>query len=145
MRQLIQSYRSGAMSVDEVPPPTVRAGGVLVRTVRSVVSAGTEKRVVDLARKSLLAKAWARPDLVRKVIDTARKQGVANAVRKTRSKLDTPIPLGYSAAGVVVAVGERWRRLVPELAETLSTDADLVVIVDDVDSAVSVVRKALRI
>lgn len=105
MRQLIQSYRTGEMKVEEVPAPGVRPGGVVVRSVRSLVSAGTEKMIVDLARKSLLAKARARPDLVRKVIDTARKQGIANTLRKVQTKLDTPIPLGYSSAGVVVEVG----------------------------------------
>jgi predicted dehydrogenase len=95
------------MRVEEVPPPSARAGGVLVRTVRSLVSAGTEKMVVELARKSLLAKARARPDLVRKVISTTRKEGVLNALRKARTRLETPIPLGYSAAGVVVEVGEQ--------------------------------------
>jgi predicted dehydrogenase len=105
MRQLIQSYRTGEMKVEEVPPPAARPGGVLVRTVRSLVSAGTEKMIVDLARKSLLGKARSRPDLVRKVIDTARKQGVVNTLRKVQTKLDTPIPLGYSSAGVVVEVG----------------------------------------
>ena len=106
MRQLIQSYRSGEMELAEVPPPSARSGGLLVRTVRSLVSAGTEKMVVDLARKSLLGKARARPDLVRKVLDTARKQGVLNTLKKVQTKLDTPIPLGYSSAGVVVGVGE---------------------------------------
>jgi len=76
MRQLIQSYRSGEMTIEEVPPPALRPGGVLVRTVKSLVSAGTEKMIVDLARKSLLGKARARPDLVRKVINTAKKQGI---------------------------------------------------------------------
>jgi predicted dehydrogenase len=107
MRQLIQSYRTGEMKLEDVPPPAVRPGGVVVRTVRSLVSAGTEKMIVDLARKSLLAKARARPDLVRKVIDTARKQGLRNAFQKVQSKLETPIPLGYSSAGVVVEVGEQ--------------------------------------
>ena len=101
MRQLIQSYRTGEMKIEDVPPPSVRSGGVVVRTVRSLVSAGTEKMIVDLARKSLLQKARSRPDLVRKVIDTARKQGVMNAFQKVQSKLETPIPLGYSSAGVV--------------------------------------------
>ena len=107
MRQLIQSYRSGEMSIEEVPPPALRPGGVLVRTVKSLVSAGTEKMIVDLARKSLLGKARARPDLVRKVIQTARKQGIKNTFTKVKSKLDTPIPLGYSCAGIVVGVGEQ--------------------------------------
>ncbi len=106
MRQLIQSYRTGEMKVEDVPPPVAQPGGVLVRTVRSLVSAGTEKMVVDLARKGLLGKARARPDLVRKVLNTARKQGVMNTLKKVQSKLDTPIPLGYSAAGVVVELGD---------------------------------------
>jgi predicted dehydrogenase len=106
MRQLIQSYRTGEMKVEEVPPPVAQPGGVLVRTVRTLVSAGTEKMVVDLARKSLLQKARARPDLVRKVLHTARKQGVWNTLQKVQTKLDTPIPLGYSASGVVVEVGD---------------------------------------
>jgi len=106
MRQLIQSYRTGEMKVEEVPPPQVRPGGVLVRTVRSLVSAGTEKMIVDIARKSLLGKARARPDLVRKTLEAARKQGLVNTLQKVRSKLDTPIPLGYSSAGIVVEVGD---------------------------------------
>ena len=106
MRQLIQSYRSGEMKIEDVPAPGVRSGGVLVRTSRSLVSAGTEKMIVDLAQKSLLGKARTRPDLVKKVVDTARSQGILNTFRKVQSKLDTPIPLGYSNAGVVVAVGD---------------------------------------
>jgi predicted dehydrogenase len=62
--------------------------------------------IVDLARKPLLAKARARPDLVRKVVESARKQGLANTLRKVQSRLETPIPLGYSSAGVVTEVGE---------------------------------------
>jgi len=111
VRQLIQSYRTGEMEVAEVPPPAAREGGAVVRTVRSLVSAGTEKMVVDLARKSLVGKARARPDLVRKVLDTARKQGVWNTLQKVRTKLDTPIPLGYSSAGVVTEVGPRGGEL----------------------------------
>jgi predicted dehydrogenase len=106
MRQLIQSYRSGEMRLEDVPPPSLRTGGALIATSRSLVSAGTEKMLVDLARKSLLGKARSRPDLVSKVISTARKQGVANTLRAVQSKLETPIPLGYSAAGTVLEVGE---------------------------------------
>jgi len=106
VRQLIQSYRTGELQIEEVPPPALRPGGVLVRTVRSLVSAGTEKMIIDLARKSLLGKARARPDLVRKVITAARKQGYMNTLRKLQTKLDAPIPLGYSSAGIVTEVGE---------------------------------------
>lgn len=105
MKHIIQSYKSGEMKLDEVPKPQVGPGMVLVETKASLVSAGTEKMLVDLAKKSLLGKAKARPDLVKKVIATAKKEGLKNTIDKVRSKLDTPIPLGYSCAGVVRAVG----------------------------------------
>jgi hypothetical protein len=76
----------------------------LVRNLCSVISPGTEKMKVEQARMSLLQKARARPDQVRKVLDTARTLGWRSAMDKVRNRLDSPSPLGYSAAGVVVAV-----------------------------------------
>jgi predicted dehydrogenase/threonine dehydrogenase-like Zn-dependent dehydrogenase len=105
MKQIIQSYKSGVMTIEEPPVPQVVPGSVLVETLTSLVSAGTEKMLVDLARKSLVGKAASRPDLVRKVIDKAKKEGIANTLQKVRSKLDSPIPLGYSCAGVVQEMG----------------------------------------
>ena len=105
MKQVIQSYKTGEMKLDEVPQPTAVPGMLLVETRASLISAGTEKMLVDLARKSLIGKAKSRPDLVKKVIATARKEGIVNTFRKVQSKLDTPIPLGYSCAGMVRAVG----------------------------------------
>ncbi len=106
MKQIIQSYKTGEMKLEEVPRPQVGKGMVLVETRASLVSAGTEKMLVDLAKKSLLGKAKARPDLVKKVISTAKKEGIKNTFNKVKGKLDTPIPLGYSCAGIVRAVGE---------------------------------------
>jgi predicted dehydrogenase/threonine dehydrogenase-like Zn-dependent dehydrogenase len=106
MKQVVQNYRTGELLVDDVPRPALRAGGLLVQTVVSAVSAGTEKSKVDLARKSLVGKAMARPDQVKKVIDTVRKEGVRATYNKVRNKLDALSPLGYSAAGRVVAVGD---------------------------------------
>src|SRR5690242_3098255 len=83
-----------------VPPPC----GVLVRTTHSVISVGTEKMKVEQARMNLLQKARARPDQVRKVLDTARTLGWSAAVEKVRNRLEIPSPLGYSAAGIVQAV-----------------------------------------
>ncbi|MBU4259821.1 MAG: bi-domain-containing oxidoreductase [Proteobacteria bacterium] len=105
MKQIIQSYKTGEMKLEEVPRPQVAPGMLLLETKASIVSAGTEKMLVDLAKKSLLGKAKARPDLVKKVIATAMKEGITNTLQKVRSKLDTPIPLGYSCAGIVRAVG----------------------------------------
>lgn len=94
------------MKLEEVPRPRVLPSMILVETKASVVSAGTEKMIIDLAKKSLVGKAKARPDLVRKVIATAKNEGFFNTFRKVKSKLDTPIPLGYSCSGIVRAVGD---------------------------------------
>jgi len=105
MKQVIQSARTGKLALREVPEPKVRAGHLLVRTRASLISAGTERMVVDFARKSLAGKARARPDLVKKVIGKARRDGLAATVQAVMARLDEPLPLGYSAAGEVVAVG----------------------------------------
>lgn len=113
MKQVIQSYRSGELTVAEVPAPRLPAGSVLVATRVSLVSAGTEKMLLQLARANLAGKALARPDLVRQVIDKARREGFATTLSKVRSRLETPIPLGYSAAGQVLAVGPAVDHLRP--------------------------------
>ena len=84
--------------------PTAPPGGVLVRVTHSVISVGTEKMKVEQAKMNLLQKARARPDQVRKVLDTAKTLGWKAALEKVRNRLETPTPLGYSAAGVVEAV-----------------------------------------
>lgn len=106
MKQVIQSARTGKLRVLDVPEPAARSGHALVRTTASLISAGTERMVVDFARKSLVGKAQARPDLVRKVLDKARRDGLAATLRSVRARLDEPLPLGYSAAGVIVALGD---------------------------------------
>ena len=105
MRQVAQNYRSGELVVLDVPPPACKPGGVLVRTTYSLISTGTELMKVSEARLSLLGKARARPDQVRKVLDTAVQQGPVATYRKAMSKLDSYTPLGYSLCGVVVEVG----------------------------------------
>jgi len=105
MKQVIQSATSGELSLRDVPDPKVRAGHVLVRTRISLISPGTERLVVAFAKKSLAAKARARPDLVKKVMAKARRDGLKATWNAVRTRLDEPLPLGYSAAGEVVAVG----------------------------------------
>lgn len=90
----------------EVPPPGGRAGGVLVHNICSLISAGTERGMVELGRKNLLEKARARPDLVRKVLDKARTEGFLSTYQKAMQRLEAPMALGYSSAGTVIAVGE---------------------------------------
>jgi predicted dehydrogenase/threonine dehydrogenase-like Zn-dependent dehydrogenase len=103
MKQLAQ-YQDGRLELQEVPEPVLMPGGILVRMTCSVISPGTERMKVEQAKMSLLEKARARPDQVRKVLDTARTLGWKAAVEKVRNRLESPTPLGYSAAGVVVAV-----------------------------------------
>lgn len=103
MKQIAQ-YQDGRLELQDVPLPTAPPGGVLVRLTHSVISVGTEKMKVEQARMSLLQKARARPDQVRKVLDTARTLGWRAALEKVRNRLELPSPLGYSAAGVVQAV-----------------------------------------
>jgi predicted dehydrogenase/threonine dehydrogenase-like Zn-dependent dehydrogenase len=110
VKQLAQ-YQDGRLELQEVPRPTPPPGGVLVRVTHSVISVGTEKMKVEQARMSLLQKAKARPDQVRKVLDTARTLGWKAALEKVRNRLSTPDPLGYSASGVVEAVDALNTRL----------------------------------
>lgn len=103
---MFQSVRSGVSTVEEVPAPALIPGHVLVRNAASLVSAGTERMVIEFAEKNVLQKAKARPDLVRQVMDKARREGVLNTLDAVRSRLDQPLSLGYSSAGTVIAVGE---------------------------------------
>ena len=103
MKQIAQ-YQDGRLELQDVPLPTAPPGGILVRLTHSVISVGTEKMKVEQARMNLLQKARARPDQVRKVLDTARTLGWRAAMEKVRNRLEIPSPLGYSAAGIVQAV-----------------------------------------
>ncbi len=105
MKQLVQSVRSGEMQVAEVPVHKPGRGMVLVRNVASLVSAGTERTAVEFAQKGFLGKARSRPDLVDQVMNKVRKEGLFSAVGAALAGLDQPQSLGYSTAGVVLAVG----------------------------------------
>lgn len=106
MKQIIQTQRTGQVRIEEVLAPFHKPGGVLVRTASSLISAGTERAKVELARKSLLGKARSRPEQVRQVLDLVRQQGLRATYQKVMTRLETLEPLGYSASGLVLAVGE---------------------------------------
>ncbi|HEY1404952.1 MAG TPA: zinc-binding alcohol dehydrogenase, partial [Pyrinomonadaceae bacterium] len=105
MKQILQNYKTGEVSVADVPPPIVQPGRVLVRTAASLISAGTERMAVELGRKSLIGKARERPDLVRQVIQKAQREGLMNTLTAVQSKLNAANALGYSAAGLVIDAG----------------------------------------
>jgi predicted dehydrogenase/threonine dehydrogenase-like Zn-dependent dehydrogenase len=114
MLQIVQYQKTGEMRVDELPAPKLRSGGVLVRNLFSLVSAGTERTSVETARASILQKARSRPDLVRQVVDNYRREGLVATYNKVQERLANYKELGYSCAGIVVEsavddikVGER--------------------------------------
>lgn len=105
MLQILQNIRNGEISLKEVPPPMNRNKGIIVRTVNSLISAGTEKSIIELAEKSIIGKARSRPDLVRQIVAKARKEGWVNTYNNISSRMERPSPLGYSAAGIVEETG----------------------------------------
>ncbi len=113
VKQVVQSVGDGSLRVVEVPAPSIGPTEVLVSTTRSLLSTGTEKAVRALASASLLDKARARPDLVRQVAKKARAEGIRNTIASVRTRLDEDMPLGYSAAGVVLEVGESVAGIAP--------------------------------
>src|SRR5215210_328231 len=106
MKQLLQNVKNGNSTVEDVPVPSPREGQVLVKTEASLVSAGTERMVVEFAEKSLVGKARSRPDLVKQVIDKARREGLVHTAQAAFNRLDQPMALGYSSAGTIIALGE---------------------------------------
>jgi predicted dehydrogenase/threonine dehydrogenase-like Zn-dependent dehydrogenase len=102
MKQVIQDFKTGDLYVSDVPIPSISNGYVLIRNHYSLISAGTERSTVSTAKASLLGKARQRPDLVKQVLDTFRKEGFAETLKRVRTKLETLKELGYSSAGTVL-------------------------------------------
>jgi threonine dehydrogenase-like Zn-dependent dehydrogenase len=113
MRQVLQSLNDGSLVIVDVPSPRARHGMVHVRNVASILSPGTDRMMIELAKKSLAEKARARPDLVRKVLDKVQRDGITAAYRAVSSKLTEPVPVGYACAGQVIAAGEEAEDLAP--------------------------------
>ncbi|MCQ3935581.1 MAG: hypothetical protein DPW18_00905 [Chloroflexi bacterium] len=109
MKQLLQNIKNGKTTVEDVPVPTPREGQALVKVAASLVSAGTERMVVEFAEKSYLGKARSRPDLVKQTLDKAKREGILPTVQAVFNRLDQPMALGYSSAGVIVALGKNMQ------------------------------------
>jgi len=105
MKQVLQNRKTGKASAIEVPVPALQRGRVLVRTATSLISAGTERASVELARKSLMREARERPDLLKTVVEKALTEGLLNTIGNVREKLAASQALGYSASGTVMEVG----------------------------------------
>ncbi|MFN8380505.1 MAG: bi-domain-containing oxidoreductase [Anaerolineales bacterium] len=109
MKQLLQHIKNGKTIVEDVPVPTPREGQALVKISASLVSAGTERMVVEFAEKSYLGKARSRPDLVKQTLDKAKREGVMPTVNAVFNRLDQPMALGYSTSGTIIALGKNMQ------------------------------------
>lgn len=106
MRQVLQSLRDGSTELADVPSPRVIRGHLLIRTSATLVSAGTERMLVEFGKANWLDKARLQPDKVRMVLDKVRTDGLATTMEAVRSKLDQPLALGYCNVGTVLEVGD---------------------------------------
>src|SRR5437879_12909163 len=118
MKQLWQNISTGKASVVDVPAPRTGAGHILVRVMASLISAGTERSVVEFAEKNLFQKAMARPDLVSQLVQKAKREGWLTTIEAARNKLNSDMVLGYSNAGVVIDGGEgvSWFKIGDQVA-----------------------------
>ncbi len=105
MKQILQDINKGTSILADVPLPDVRSGQVLVRVVSSLVSAGTERMVIDFAEKNLIHKARSRPDLVKQTLQKAQREGVWTTFEAVQNRLAQPMALGFSCSGVVLEAG----------------------------------------
>ena len=107
MKQILQHLRSGEMKLEELPCPQAGRGQVLIQTRASLISAGTERMLVEFSQGNLLQKARSQPEKVKQVLDKMRTDGLMPTLEAVFRKLDEPLPLGYCNAGVVVEVRRR--------------------------------------
>jgi hypothetical protein len=105
MKQVIQSLKTGVTEVASIPSPGASRGHLLIHTSRTLISAGTERMLVEFGRANLLEKARLQPEKVRMAMDKMRTDGVQSTLQAMRNKLDQPLPLGYCNVGVVAEVG----------------------------------------
>lgn len=106
MKQIIQDLKKGHTILEEVPVPKVKAGAVLIKTTRSLVSLGTERMLVDFGKANLIAKARQQPDKVKMVLDKVKTDGLRPTMNSVFNKLEQPLPLGYCNVGEIVAIGK---------------------------------------
>ena len=106
MKQIIQSFKTGETVLEDVPAPKVKRGHLLIKTTRSLVSAGTERMLVEFGKANMLQKARQQPDRVKQVLAKIKTDGFKPTIQAVFNKLGQPLPLGYCNVGKVIAVGE---------------------------------------
>ncbi|THB73095.1 MAG: dehydrogenase, partial [Gammaproteobacteria bacterium] len=105
MKQILQNLSNGETILEEIPCPRAKSGHLLIRTSNTLISAGTEKMLLDFGKANLIDKARQQPDKVKMVLDKIKTDGLMPTISSVRNKLDQPIPLGYCNVGTVIEVG----------------------------------------
>lgn len=113
MRTINLDIRTGSTSLINIPLPTVSQGSVLIKTINSLVSIGTEKMLVNFGQANLLQKVRQQPKRVAEVVNKMKTDGIQPTLDAVSRKLETPLPLGYSQAGLVVKVGKNVTEFKP--------------------------------
>ena len=102
MKQVLQNLKTGDTILEDVPCPSLGAGSVLIQTTSTLVSAGTERMLVDFGKGNLIQKARSQPDKVKQVLEKVQTDGLMPTIDAVKNKLDTPLPLGYCNVGRVL-------------------------------------------
>src|ERR1700676_4156052 len=105
MQQVLLNIGTGETRLIDAPVPSLEAGHVLIRTQRTLISAGTERMLIDFGRASMFDKAREQPEKIKMLFDKMRTDGLMAAIDAVRSKLDQPLALGYCNVGKVIEVG----------------------------------------
>ncbi|MEI8644230.1 bi-domain-containing oxidoreductase [Pseudoalteromonas sp. Hal040] len=105
MKQILQDMAKGGSAIVEAPAPQVTKNHVVINTTRTLISAGTERMLVDFGKANLIDKARSQPDKVKMVLEKVKTDGLMTTVDAVKSKLAQPLPLGYCNVGVVESVG----------------------------------------
>jgi threonine dehydrogenase-like Zn-dependent dehydrogenase len=106
MKQIVLDISSGDTKIVEVTEPSIRSGGIIVKNAYSAISIGTEKSIVNFAKKNLIGKARNRPDLFKAFLEKAKRDGLIVAYQQAHTRLEQYLPLGYSSAGIIEKIAD---------------------------------------
>ena len=106
MREIIQSLSTGKTKVEDIPAPSISDQEVLIKTKASIISAGTEKMLVEFGKANFISKIKKQPDKVIDVLEKIKNDGLIDTLESVKSKLDQPISLGYSNVGIIQKIGK---------------------------------------
>ena len=106
MKKILQDLKNGDIIIQDVPKPKIKSNHLIIKTNASLISIGTEKTLLSFGRSNYLDKARQQPEKVQQVINKIRVDGLKETLSSVKSKLDTPLPLGYCNVGVVEEVGD---------------------------------------